>query len=191
MRCAAGGEWINRGCAYSHGGSCPAGSAPLSCSSTADCNPLHFPHPTCHGVAVTCLPNKRCGAAGQGPGGLICMERVDHPVMLPVSAPVPCAGTSNDGLLDVGFAASRDGRRFERFDRAPFLPRGSGRPRTGCGSEQGRAGGTVCSGVWEGAFDAGSTNMAVGIMDRGDGEHGRFFPCQAQVFVRFDCTYHK
>ena len=90
--------------------------------------------------------------------------------LLPVSAPVPCAGTSNDGLLDVGFAASRDGRRFERFDRQPFLPRGPGRPRTGCAAEQGRAGGAVCSGVWEGAFDAGSTNMAVGIMDRGTEE---------------------
>jgi hypothetical protein len=87
----------------------------------------------------------------------------------PASAPVPCTigAVGNDGLLDVGFAASRDGQtHFERFDRAPFLPRGVGEPRTGCLTESGMAG--VCRGVWEGAFDAGSTNIAVGTMDRGD-----------------------
>ena len=87
----------------------------------------------------------------------------------PVSAPVPCTvgAVGNDGLLDVGFAASRDGRTaFERFDRAPFLPRGMGQPRTGCPTESGAVG--VCRGVWEGAHDAGSTNIAVGTMDRGD-----------------------
>ena len=87
---------------------------------------------------------------------------------LPISAPVPCADSqANDGLLEAGFAASRDGRAFERFDRAPFLPRGPGRPRTGCST-----GGapSLCPGVWEGAFDAGSTAMAVGIMDRGQEE---------------------
>ena len=75
---------------------------------------------------------------------------------------------TNDGLLDVGFAASRDGRRFERFDRAPFLPRGPGQPRTGCAAEQG--GIDECRGVWSGEFDAGSTNVAVGYMDRGEEE---------------------
>jgi hypothetical protein len=87
----------------------------------------------------------------------------------PISAPVPCTvgAVGNDGLLDVGFAASRDGRTaFERFDRAPFLPRGMGQPRTGCPTESGAVG--VCRGVWEGAHDAGSTNIAVGTMDRGD-----------------------
>jgi hypothetical protein len=148
-------------------------------------------------MALTCLPSKQCGAMGQGPGGLLCVEKLPD-VELPVSASVPCVQVprKNDGLLDVGFAASRDGRRFERFDRQvtgrslscrslnsrrltdtpapprlfdcqPFLPRGPGRPRRGCAAEPGRAGGDVCSGVWEGAFDAGSTNVAVGIMDRG------------------------
>ena len=105
----------------------------------------------------------------------------------PVSAPIPCAPyrpmrplpcapfptcsglmATNDGLLDVGFAASRDGRTFERFDRAPFLPRGPGQPRTGCAAEQG--GIDECRGVWSGEFDAGSTNVAVGYMDRGEEE---------------------
>ena len=175
----SGGGWLNEGCAYRNGGVCPKPSAPLPCNSSADCNAATLVYangtlltrPSCFGVALTCLPSKRCGAAGKGPGGLLCVERLPD-VVLPVSAPVPCVQVprSNDGLLDVGFAASRDGRSFERFDRAPFLPRGAGRPRMGCGSEQGRAGGSVCSGVWEGAFDAGSTNMAVGIMDRGDEE---------------------
>jgi hypothetical protein len=96
---------------------------------------------------------------------------------LPVSAPVPCAGArdvqtglTNDGLLDVGFAFSRNGRNFSRGDRAPFLPRGPGRPRTGCATADGGAG--ECPGVWEGAFDAASTAMAVGIMDRGTDSHG-------------------
>ena len=164
-----GGGLVNRGCAYSHDDGCPTGSTPLSCNSTADCNPFHAPHPSCHGVALTCLSNRLCGAADTGPGGLMCVGKVPE-ALLPVSAPVPCAGTSNDGLLDVGFAASRDGRSFERFDRQPFLSRGPGKPRTACAAEQGRAGGAVCSGVWEGDWDSGSTNMAVGTMDRGTEE---------------------
>ena len=176
----AGGGWLNKGCVHSNtgGSSC----AKLSCNSTADCNRTVLPngeratHPSCVGVALTCLPSKVCGAVGQGPGGLLCVEKLSD-VLLPVSAPIPCVQSApergtrqNDGLLDVGFAASRDGRHFERFKREPFLPRGPGRPRRGCASEPGRAGGDVCSGVWEGAFDAGSTNVAVGIMDRGTEE---------------------
>jgi hypothetical protein len=166
-----GGGLVNRGCAYSHhGGKCPAPAMALSCNSSADCNPFNTPHPTCNGVRLTCLNHsKLCGAAGKGEGGLMCVEKVPE-ATLPISSPVPCAGTANDGLLDVGFAASRDGHSFERLDRRPFLPRGPGRPRRGCAAEPGRAGGDVCAGVWEGAFDAGSTNMAVGIMDRGEEE---------------------
>ena len=177
---SAGGGWLNKGCV--HGNTSGSSCAKLSCNSTADCNRTVLPngtlatHPSCAGMALTCLPSKVCGAAGQGPGGLLCVEKLPD-VQLPVSAPIPCVHSAlergtrqNDGLLDVGFAASRDGRHFERFKREPFLPRGPGRPRRGCASEPGRAGGDVCSGVWEGAFDSGSTNIAVGIMDRGTEE---------------------
>jgi hypothetical protein len=170
---SSGGGLLNKGCAHRSGGVCPKPAAPLPCNSNAECNRTTvcangtlLTHPSCLGVALTCLPSKRCGAAGQ----VLCVEKLPD-VVLPVSAPVPCVQVPrlNDGLLDVGFAASRDGRSFERFDRQPFLPRGPGKPRTGCAAEQGRAG-AVCSGVWEGSFDAGSTNMAVGIMDRGTEE---------------------
>jgi hypothetical protein len=87
---------------------------------------------------------------------------------LPISAPIPCyLDMPSDGLLDAGFAASRDGRTFDRFDRAPFLPRGPGRPRLACATGNAKG---MCPGVWEGAFDAGSTAMAAGIMDRGEEE---------------------
>ena len=78
-----GPHWENFGCAYAHGNACPPPSSPLRCNTTDDCDPLHYPDPTCESVRISCLPSKQCGAAGKGPGGLACMEWATTPPSTP------------------------------------------------------------------------------------------------------------
>ena len=79
------------GCAYQHQNKCPPPSAPLACTSTAQCNPLNDTDPTCDGVIVTCLLSGVCGAAGKGAGGIVCMQHcTESACSSPVTPPGWC-----------------------------------------------------------------------------------------------------
>ena len=79
------------GCAYQHQNKCPPPSAPLACTSTAQCNPLNDTDPTCDGVIVTCLSSGVCGAAGKGAGGIVCMQHcTESTCSSPVTPPGWC-----------------------------------------------------------------------------------------------------
>ena len=62
------------------------------------------------------------------------------------------AGDANDGLLEARMAVSRDGVNLSYISREAFLPRGVGRHRRNN------------TGVYSGAFDAGSTAVASGLV---------------------------
>ena len=111
-------HWKAFGCAYQHGNNCPAPSAPLKCTSTADCNPLNFSDPTCDGVRISCLPSGVCGAAGKGAGGIACMEHcVDHTcTAVDPSAPPGWCGTGSAAERFVGRCETDDLREIVGCD---------------------------------------------------------------------------
>eukprot|EP01046_Picozoa_sp_COSAG06_P037326 COSAG06_NODE_4203_length_4481_cov_3.519651_4_plen_312_part_00 len=61
-------------------------------------------------------------------------------------------GRGNDGLLEARMAVSRDGQNVSYIDRGAWLSRGSGEHRRNA------------TGVYEGAFDAASTAVLVGLV---------------------------